>query len=224
MKAYIHDHLAVPPVAKSDLSFFTDAMYLDFEERFRGSPDEIRERQRKYVPFVASSAGGRKVVDIGCGTGEWLDLSKEHGFDVLGIDTNLAAVERCRQAGHTVTHLDAVSFLKSTHPGALGAITMFQVIEHLKLSDLFDVLRYARTALGPGGLFLAEFPNIAVSSVGASTFWLDPTHRRPLHAELVQFLAQQAGFELVEIHHPSLMGSSSGIPSESLDVVVMAWA
>jgi hypothetical protein len=123
-----------------------------------------------------------------------------------------------------VTHLDAISFLKSTHPGALGAITMFQVIEHLKLSDLFDVLRYARTALGPGGLFLAEFPNITVPSVGASTFWLDPTHGRPLHPELVQFLAQQAGFELVEIHHPSLMGSSSGIPSESLDVVVMAWA
>lgn len=224
MKAYIHDQLAIPPKATTDLSFLTDAMYLAFEERFRGSRDEIRERQRKYVPFVAAAAGGRKVVDIGCGTGEWLDLSKEQGFDVVGVDTNIAAVEQCRLAGHKVTHLDAISFLKSTQPGTLGAITMFQVVEHLGLDDLFDTLRYGRTALGPGGIFLAEFPNIAAPSVGAGTFWLDPTHRRPLHPDLVRFLAQQAGFELVEIHHPNLMGTSSGSAADSLDVAVMAWA
>ena len=45
--------------------------YVGFEDRFRGSEDEIRARLEFYVPLFAGAAD---VLDIGCGRGEFLDL------------------------------------------------------------------------------------------------------------------------------------------------------
>ena len=52
--------------------------YLGFEDRFRGSEDEIRRRLADYVPLFE---GASDVLDIGCGRGEFLDLlrARENG-------------------------------------------------------------------------------------------------------------------------------------------------
>ncbi len=215
-------------------TFLSPEMYAALEDRFRGPTEVIRERLSVYLPYVASAAGGRHVVDFGCGRGEWLGVAKEAGFGVRGVEIDSLAVDICRANGFDVTHIDALSYLRAVEPGSLGAVTFFQVIEHLTLDELFQVLSAARTALAPGGLFLAEFPNISALNVGASTFWIDPTHLRPLHPELVLFMANQAGFELAEIHHSDLMKLQ---PDETAngqdwqrrvdgcpDVSVMAWA
>ena len=49
-------------------------LYLSFEDYFRGSEDEIRERQRAYVRLLE---GRSSVLDVGCGRGEFLELLRE---------------------------------------------------------------------------------------------------------------------------------------------------
>ena len=59
--------------------------YGGFEERFRGSEEEIKERQRIYVPYFA---GRDDVVDIGCGRGEFLELMRERIRPAAWISTS----------------------------------------------------------------------------------------------------------------------------------------
>ena len=72
----------------------SDALYKGFEDRFRGSIDEIREKQRVFVPLFA---GASDVLDIGCGRGEFLALLKEHRIGARGIDTNAEMVGSARE-------------------------------------------------------------------------------------------------------------------------------
>jgi O-antigen chain-terminating methyltransferase len=235
-KAYTDDAISqVGSVRKVESNrFLSPEIYASFQERFRGPEGLIRDRLAVYISPVADAAGGRVVVDIGCGRGEWLEIAHEAGFSIRGVEVSPAAVDFCRGKGLDVVHLDAHSYLNAVEPGSLGAVTFFQVIEHFTLDELFEILRSSRIALGPGGLLLAEIPNITTLSVGASNFWIDPTHVRPLHPELVQFMAIQAGFQRAEIHFPSRMGKPDN-PSVSgqdwqdrvdgcPDVAVMAWA
>jgi hypothetical protein len=50
----------------------------------------------------------------------------------------------------------------------------------------------------PGGLLIAEVPNAKNLRVASGTFWIDPTHQRPLFPELLLFLATEVGFKKSE--------------------------
>jgi hypothetical protein len=48
--------------------------------------------------------------------------------------------------------------------------------------------------LQPGGLLIMETPNPENLVVGANTFYLDPSHERPIPPPLLAFAAEHAGF------------------------------
>jgi len=56
----------------------------------------------------------------------------------------------------------------------------------------------ARTALRPGGILVVECPNPESLRVGAELFWLDPTHRVPIHPQALEFVLRGVGFEIIE--------------------------
>jgi hypothetical protein len=70
--------------------------YVAFEDRYRGSTDEIRKRLQDYLPLFA---GATNVLDVGCGRGELLDLLREQGVQARGIDINDEMVALCRTRG-----------------------------------------------------------------------------------------------------------------------------
>ena len=74
--------------------------YVGFEDRFRGSEEQIRERLKDYVPYFS---GQSDVLDVGCGRGEFLELLREQGIRARGLDLNPEMVEVCRARGLEVT-------------------------------------------------------------------------------------------------------------------------
>jgi O-antigen chain-terminating methyltransferase len=176
-----------------------DALYIALEDAFRGDPIVIRARQHQYVPYVQNVVTqSTPLLDIGCGRGEWLNILKDSNIPATGIDTNAASVQECSAQGLTVSHADAISYLSDAKEKSLGAITLFQVLEHLPFPTMVHLLRLALRALVPGGVLIAEVPNSETLSVGASTFWIDPTHERPLFPGLLEFLATEVGYTSVE--------------------------
>lgn len=182
-----------------DLPSIDDSLYMALEDHFRGSEASIKERQTAYLPYVrAVVSRDSPLLDIGCGRGEWLTLLKENGLDARGIDTNTTCVHDCLSKELNVSLRDLVEELEETPEASLGAVTLFQVMEHLPFPVLIDTFRLIRRALKPGGVLIAEVPNAKNLRVSAGTFWIDPTHQKPLYPELLQFLATETGFSSAE--------------------------
>jgi O-antigen chain-terminating methyltransferase len=178
-----------------------DTAYLEFEDQFRGTRAEIKERQRYYLPFVLEAVGTHgSVLDIGCGRGEWLELLKEHDIKARGIDMNRAMVRRSVEAGLSVTEGMAVDHLMTLPDSSLEVITAFHVIEHLGVKELADFMQEVRRVLRPNCIAIFETPNPENLITGACNFYLDPTHRNPLPPATTKFLMENAGFTSVEIH------------------------
>jgi len=211
-------NMPVPPVFTSSPAI-DDALYLALEDAFRGDPTVIRERQLQYVPYVKDAiTQTAPLLDIGCGRGEWLQILKDSNIAAIGIDTNLAAVHECSAKGLNVLHADAITYLSNTKENSLGAITLFQVLEHLPFAAMVDLLRLALRALVPGGVLVAEVPNSETLSVGASTFWIDPTHERPLFPGLLKFLVTELGYRSVDGLYSSPLASEPDFSELAPDV------
>ncbi|HEY8359603.1 MAG TPA: class I SAM-dependent methyltransferase [Ramlibacter sp.] len=180
----------------------TDSLYVAFENRFRGSTDEISKRSRRYLPMLRGTdpvASGAPVLDIGCGRGEWLSLLKDNNMEALGIDLNVAMVQEARARGHQVEAGDAIAYLQRHKESSLGAVTAFHVVEHLPFPVLLALFDAARRVLKPGGVILFETPNPENLVVGACTFHYDPTHIKPLPPDVLRFLAEARGFAAARI-------------------------
>jgi O-antigen chain-terminating methyltransferase len=170
--------------------------YVGFEDRFRGSPEEIRARARDYVPLLASA---NDVVDLGCGRGELLDLLREHSVRARGVDGNPAMVALCRARGLDVEEADALSFLERQPDESIGALAAIQVVEHFKPAYLIRVLETARAKMRGNSPLLLETINPACWMAFFETYIRDPTHQRPLHPETLKYLVEASGFTRVDI-------------------------
>ena len=190
--------LAPSPAAPPGLGTLPAAAYVRFEDRHRGTRDEIRQRQRVYLDLFA---GASPVLDVGCGRGEFLDLCREAGIEARGVDTDAGMVARCREAGLTVEQADALAALEATPDGSLGGIFCAQVIEHLVPETLIALVRLAYAKLRPGGILLCETPNPASLTVFSGAFYVDLTHVKPIHPEAARFLLEAAGFHAVELRY-----------------------
>jgi O-antigen chain-terminating methyltransferase len=108
-------------------------------------------------------------------------------------------VALCRQRGLDVVEGDLLGALAAADPESLGAVVSFHVIEHLPPEAIVRLVALAWRALRPGGLLVLETPNPLSVVVAARSFWLDPTHRRPVHPEFLRELARQQGFDAIEV-------------------------
>lgn len=175
-----------------------DRFYFAFEEACRGTQAEIFDRLRLYLPLIPAG-GSRKVVDVGCGRGEWLEVLKTGSFEGKGLDINQVMVQICRSKGLEAEQADVIQYLRALPDSCLAALTGFHVAEHIPLDLLLCLFQEAQRVLEPGGVLILETPNPENLLVATHTFYHDPTHRNPLTPTLLGFMAQYHGFGTHEI-------------------------
>jgi SAM-dependent methyltransferase len=186
-----------------------DSLYTAFEDRFRGTREDIKNRLTVHIGRVLEiQASARKlpVIDIGCGRGEWLELLRDARVAALGVDTNAIMVAECVKRGFPAIQGDALAHLRNMEEGAASAITGFHIIEHLPFDKLLQILREAMRVLAPGGLVIFETPNPENLITAAHRFYYDPTHRNPIPPDLAAFLLRANGYrdiEIVRLHENS---------------------
>jgi O-antigen chain-terminating methyltransferase len=177
-----------------------DALYVAFENQFRGSRELIKERVRVYLDDVRGAGAvtaDSPILDLGCGRGEWLELVNENGLAGEGVDSNAIMVSACQERGLRVTEGDALEYLRALPAESRGAITAFHLIEHLQFQVLVQLLRESFRVLRPGGLAIFETPNPDNVLVGSNQFYSDPTHLHPLPKEYSRFMLKSVGFSNV---------------------------
>jgi len=183
-----------------------DAIYKKFEDRFRGSEKSIEDRLAFYTDLfknMPSHLKKKSILDIGCGRGEFLAFAKKNNLKAIGIDVNQEMVRRSRKKGLTVYKDDALHYVSKQKTNSLSAITGFHIIEHLPFEELVSLIIECYRVISEGGILLLETPNPGNLVVGAKSFYLDPSHNKPIPAELLTFILDELGFQTSVIYrHP----------------------
>jgi O-antigen chain-terminating methyltransferase len=179
-----------------------------FAERFRGSEDYVKAGQQVYVPYFAGRA---RVLDLGCGRGEFLELLRAAGVDARGIDLSAESVARCKAKGLDAEEADLFGYLASQPEASLGGIFCAQVVEHLPPERLPELIQLAARGLEPGGVIAIETPNPECLAIFATHFYLDPTHTRPVPYALLVFYLEEFGVGNIEVKR--LSAAADSMPS-----------
>jgi SAM-dependent methyltransferase len=194
------------PAVDTGLGDILSAQYVSFEDTFRGTREDIKQRAAHYLTMLDSTdikQTNGLVLDLGCGRGEWLEVLGEQGYRSRGIDLNRVMVEEARERGFEAVEADALSHLRSLPDGSVSAITSMHLVEHLPYETLIRLLDESMRVLCPGGLLFLETPNPENLAVGACWFYMDPSHRNPIPPALLQWLVRDRGFAQAEIQRLS---------------------
>jgi O-antigen chain-terminating methyltransferase len=182
--------------------------YSAFEDRCRGSSEDLRKSQEKYVSCFPHPNGTGQVVDIGCGRGEMLEALIDAGYDVVGVDLNSEMIETCRSKGLPVVQDNGIHYLEQLEDDSLRGIFCAQVVEHMLSSEVERLMQLAQKKLLKSGVLIVETINPRSSFAIGNHFFADTSHVKPVHPETLRFICEQVGFTSVEVDersaHPAM--------------------
>jgi 2-polyprenyl-3-methyl-5-hydroxy-6-metoxy-1,4-benzoquinol methylase len=171
--------------------------------------DSVRTTQGRYVRFF-QEIGARRVLDLGCGRGIFLELLRDGVMSCTGVDTNLEAAEECRQKGFPDVEVgDAIGYLKRKIDAGVSFDGVFcaHLIEHLQPEQAAEIICYSARLLSAGGRFVVITPNVANLEVWTNIFWMDPTHRRPYPRPLIEAMMQEVALTISASFDDPLTGN-----------------
>ena len=142
-------------------------------------------------------------LDVGCGSGSTLALTRSLGWTTCGIEVAAAAAQQARRFADEIYDGDALS--APIAPGRFDLVTALHVVEHV--ADPVALLDRMLSWLAPGGLLICEVPNAA--GLGAQTFgpaWPSlelPRHLSQFSPESLRRAVEQAGGRVLWLKHRS---------------------
>ncbi len=183
---------------KEILQPLEDWRYAGFENRYRGNEEEVKKQQAQFLSYFDKA---EKVLDLGCGRGEFLELLQENRIEAQGIDLNEQMIEICRDKGFSCQKGDIIESLNQCQDNSLGGIFSSQVIEHLPPRYLQRMIELAYFKLAPGSHLVLETLNPASVFGLVQIYFLDLTHQKPIHPQALKFLMETSGFQDVKIQY-----------------------
>lgn len=161
----------------------------------------LRQREAMDVQFryLPKPEKGQRLLDIGCGNGDFLANAKHAGWDVLGLEPDPKAAQVAQQRGLDV-RVGTIALL-GNEAAYFDAITLSHVIEHVHSPQ--DVLTSVHRLLKLGGFVYVDTPNI--DSSGAKRFGTNwrgletPRHLVLFNTGSLQQLLMEIGFDLIKI-------------------------
>jgi SAM-dependent methyltransferase len=142
-----------------------------------------------------------RLLDIGCGTGEFLRTMSLAGWDAIGVEPSPAATSYTEGLNIVRSDLKKAGFPVLS----FDAITLWHVLEHLP--DPIEHLKDIHSLLRNSGILVVCVPNIdsLQSCVGGSNWFpLElPRHKWHFSPSSITAALDRAGFRIKKIHHIS---------------------
>jgi ubiquinone/menaquinone biosynthesis C-methylase UbiE len=118
---------------------------------------ERSTQQEMLTRWVAPA--GRRVVDVGCGSGELVRWLREQGADAIGVECGETMMRLAREADpeHPEAYLEGVGQDLPLPDASADAVVMSFSLHHVPREEMTNALREAHRILRSGGtLYVAE--------------------------------------------------------------------
>ena len=107
-------------------------------------------RKRKLIESLSQS---KRLLDVGCGTGHFIDYCQQHDWQVSGVEPNEIARTQAEEKTKIVIRQD----LSEVADTSFQVITLWHVLEHLP--NLEQTMNQLKSLLAPGGVIIIAVPN-----------------------------------------------------------------
>ncbi len=175
-----------------------DEFYLSFENNFRGTREHIINSLCNYdgsLNYCCKNFENPKVLDIGCGRGDWLHKLKEFELDGIGLEINRSMVQSCRDVGLDVLEGDALALMNTFDDHTFAIISIFHVAENLNSDYLDKLLSECRRLVCPDGLLIIETSSIDNLIISTNRRSVDNTQITHINVNELTFRLANLGFK-----------------------------
>jgi SAM-dependent methyltransferase len=213
-----------------------------YEQMYGGRDEKLLalEPGHKYFLADALAPRGGELLDIGCGTGNFLAAARDAGYRVTGIelDGNAARFAKERLGLERVLPLTIAEFALQHVDQKFEVVTFFEVLEHQAAPREF--LQNVKSCLKTRGVIGLSVPNRERWMTGPDVLDYPPNHFLRWNIQsLTKFLEAQ-GFEILSIREEPAsvaytaqminmalrtgitQNASAGAPASFRDVMQMA--
>jgi SAM-dependent methyltransferase len=172
-----------------------------YEQMYGGRDERLLplEPGHKYFLEDAAAPLRGKLLDIGCGTGNFLAAARKAGYEVSGIelDRNAARFAKEQLGLESVFPLTISEFASQKAQERFDVVTFFEVLEHQAAPVEFA--QSVRACLQPGGLIALSVPNRERWLTGPDVLDYPPNHFLRWNAEALRKFFVGQGFEVLSI-------------------------
>lgn len=153
-------------------------------------------RRQEYTRFIRNcSLAGKKVVEVGCGQGEFLQVLTEFPVQAYGIEHRAALVEIARSKGLNVVQGFTEAAETVLPGGPFDAFLSFNFLEHQPYPN--RMLQCIWNNLMPDGYGLITVPSFEYILENSSFYELLRDHIANYTKESLQFLLEKNGFSVL---------------------------
>jgi SAM-dependent methyltransferase len=148
-----------PDLAKIG-TYYKSEEYVSHSNTSKGLINKLYKIIRNYtlsrkLKLVSSFSAGRIILDVGCGTGQFLDACKRAGWNVRGIEPDIDAREY--GINHYGLDVKAEQELAQLSDASFDIITMWHVLEHVY--NLQDRVKELKRLIKKDGVIIIAVPN-----------------------------------------------------------------
>jgi SAM-dependent methyltransferase len=185
-------------------NYYKSEDYISHSNTSKGIISKLYHLVRNYtlkgkIRLVSRHVSRGTILDYGCGTGMFLNVCKESGWDAYGMEPDSGA-RKIASEMELKTFPDKSALKNELRATKLNAITLWHVLEHV--TDLEETLSFFRDQLDPAGILIIAVPNYtSYDAKHYQEFWAAydlPRHLYHFEVNTVSRLLQPYGFKLAE--------------------------
>lgn len=203
-------YLETHPIPENLSEFYKSENYISHTDSRKSLFEKVYQKLKLYnIRYKFSKLdhkeNGKKLLDIGCGTGDFIQFAQKKGLKVFGIEPNQKAIEIAKnKIGREGEFFDELSDTDET----FDSITLWHVLEHIP--DLNQTLIEIKSKLKSEGELIIAVPNYkSFDAKFYQSFWAAydvPRHLWHFSPEDFDQLMNHHGMKIVN-KYPLLLDS-----------------
>jgi 2-polyprenyl-3-methyl-5-hydroxy-6-metoxy-1,4-benzoquinol methylase len=210
-RKYGYYHIFPIPDKKELAQYYEREFYsAKYNKQINDSSKKVQQKEEEFInsqyedvlEIIGKEAPGKKIIDIGCGYGNFMKFCWKRGFKTFGIDPSADAVNYAKAGGLRAIKADIEDF-KDLIKEKYDAAVMLNVFEHLRKP--YEILKVIRdNILAEGGLLIIRVPNefnrlqlIANEKYNLKKWWVAiPQHINYFTVKHLVKLVEKSGYEI----------------------------